>query len=334
MRLKKYENNPILKPNTENEWENLAVLNPGAWYEDGTFYLLYRAAGDNRDHKIHLGLATSKDGYHFERVSEEPVLSPSKDGPDAGCIEDARIVKYDDTFFVTYAYRPFPPGRYWEMAPNEVATYDVPDSAPLFLKNNITNSGLLLSKDLRTFQRVGRITKSNLDDRDVILFPDKVDGKYVMLHRPKEWVGETYGCEHPSIWISYSEDLLSWNRDQVLLQGQEWWEKKVGGSTPPIRTEKGWLTLYHGVDDEGIYRTGCLLLDLLNPSNIIAKTQDYIMEPETEFELEGLYHGCVFPTGNVVVGDTLYVYYGAADQYCCVATCSISELVSYLLETK
>jgi len=333
-KLNKYEGNPILQPNRDNEWESLVVCNPGAWYEEGTFYLLYRAAGNDEEHYIHFGLATSKDGFNFERVSDRPVLSPQENTPWAGCIEDPRIVKFDDAYFITYAYRPYPPGQYWKFAYGEVLTYNVPESAPLCLKNNITNSGLLMSTDLRNFRNLGRITKSNLDDRDVILFPEKINGKYVMLHRPKEWVGEKYGCEHPSIWICFSDDLMEWEKSQLLITGQNWWERKVGGSTPPLKTGEGWLTLYHGVDDKNIYRVGVMLLDLNDPSKVIARAPDFIMEPEYDYEKEGLYNECVFPTGNVIVGDTLFVYYGGADKYCCVATCSLSELLDYVLKYK
>lgn len=334
MRLKKYEKNPILFPSRENAWESLAVCNPGAWYEGGKFYLLYRAAGHDEDHRIHIGLAISEDGFNFERISDKPVFSPSIDGPDAGCVEDPRIIKLDETFYVTYAYRPFPPGRYWTFSSHRAKKYDVGKYAPLWLKNNITNSGIAISKDLKSFRRLGRITKSNLDDRDVILFPEKVKDQFVMLHRPKEWIGEQYGCTYPSIWISYSDDLFEWNSNELLIKGEEEWERKVGGSGPPLKTNAGWLTLYHGVDKEGIYRVGVVLLDLGNPSEVIAKAKDFIMEPECEYETKGIYNGCVFPTGNVIVDDTLYVYYGGADKYCCVATCSVSELIDFVLQCR
>jgi len=333
-RLDKYEGNPILKPNKGNEWESLVVCNPGAWYENGTFYLLYRAAGNDETHYIHFGLATSKDGFNFERVSDRPVLSPEENTPWAGCIEDPRIVKLDDAYFITYAYRPFPPGQYWKFAYGEVLTYDVPESAPVYLKKNNTNSGLLMSTDLKSFRNLGRITKSNLNDRNVILFPEKINGKYVMLHRPNEWVGEKYGCEYPSIWICFSDDLMEWEDGQLLIKGQNWWERKVGGSAPPLRTSEGWLALYHGVDDKNIYRVGVMLLDLDDPSKVIARAPNFIMEPEHDYERHGLYNECVFPTGNVIEGDTLFVYYGGADKYCCVATCSVRELLDYVLKHK
>jgi predicted GH43/DUF377 family glycosyl hydrolase len=147
------------------------------------------------------------------------------------------------------------------------------------------------------------------------LFPEQIGGRYAMVHRPKKWIGEPYGTTYPAIWISFSDDLLVWRDSRLLIKGEQPWERKIGGSTPPLRTDRGWLTLYHGVDEYGVYRIGALMLDLEDPSRVLARTKDYIMEPECDYELEGLYKGgVVFPTGNVIVGDTLYVYYGGADE--------------------
>lgn len=330
MRLEKYENNPVLRPEESNAWESLCVCNPGAWYEDEKFYLLYRAAGEDKEHTIHFGLAVSEDGFNFTRVSDKPVFSPSTDGPDAGCVEDPRIVKFEDTYYITYAYRPYAPGQYWSSDWKPLG--DPPQVAPLCLQQNIANSGLAISRDLINFKRLGRITRTNLDDRDVILFPEKVNGKFVMLHRPKEWIGEEYGCRYPSIWISFSEDLMEWEDSRLLAKGEAWWEEKIGGSTPPLKTGEGWLTLYHAVDGKGTYRVGVMLLDLKDPSKIIARAPGYIMEPEFDYETRGFYNGCVFPTGNVIAGDRLFVYYGGADKFCCAATCKVRELLDFVLE--
>jgi len=334
MQLTKHPQNPILEPNKSNNWENLVVCNPGAWYEDGTFYLLYRAAGNDEEHTISFGLATSKDGTNFERVSEKPVFGPSIDGPDMGGVEDARIVKFDDVFYVTYAYRPYAPGRYWTFEHDVVRLPEAGENAPLVYKNNIANTGLAMTKDFKSWRRLGRMTETNLDNRDVILFPEKINGKFALLHRPKEWVGEKYGCEFASIWIAYSDDMLVWNEPStLLLSGRTGtWEEKVGGATPPLKTKDGWLLIYHGVENSGCgyYRTGVALLDLYNPGKIIARDPDWIMEPEHDYEMEGFYKGCVFPTGNVIIDDTLYVYYGGADKYVGLATCSVSELLNHL----
>lgn len=111
----------------------------------------------------------------------------------------------------------------------------------------------------------------------------------------------------------------------------DWEDKKLGGSCPPIKTEKGWFFLYHGVSSkDDAYRVGAMLLDLENPAKILARTADSIMEPEFDYETSGYYNGCVFPTGNVVVDGVLYVYYGAADKYCCVATADFGQLIGWL----
>jgi predicted GH43/DUF377 family glycosyl hydrolase len=335
MKMIKHSGNPILSPQEKNDWENLAVCNPGAWYENGKFYLLYRAAGKDESHVIRFGLAESSDGLTFRRVSDQTVFGPSAEGPDSGCVEDPRIVKFDDHYYVTYAFRPYPPGRYWEFEHDEILTYDCGSHAPVNLRKNTANSALAITKDFKQWQRLGRITQSNLDDRDVILFPEKINGKYAMLHRPKEWIGEKYGTRYPAIWIRYSDDLLVWNEPSTLLLSgiAGTWEEKTGGNAPPLRTDRGWLVLYHGVEDggKGYYRVGALLLDLKDPTKILGRTKTPILEPGEWYEMEGFYEGCVFPVGNVIVEDRLYVYYGGADKYVGVATCKTEELVDFIL---
>jgi predicted GH43/DUF377 family glycosyl hydrolase len=334
MKLKKFEGNPIISPNPKNQWEELVVCNPAAWYEDGTFYMLYRAAGNDADHLIHLGLATSKDGFNFTRMSDEPVLSPTPHGYDEGCIEDPRLTKMGNLFYLTYAYRSFAPGQYWLPDEQKKKTCWLPldDYCPNGLRWNLSHTALAVSENLKDWKKLGRITQYDLDNRDVILFPEKINGKYVRLERPMEMVGPEYGCDVPSIWINYSHNLMEWEQPKLLATGAFDWEcKKLGGSTPPLRTKDGWLVIYHGVGTvDSIYRVGVMLLDLENPEKIIARSSEYIMEPEFDYENDGFYQGCVFPTGNVIVDDTLYVYYGGADRFVCVATCSVSELLEFL----
>ena len=148
MKLQRFSGNPILSPNPANPWENLVTCNPGPWenlvtcnpgviLDDGMFYMLYRAAGDDEKHVIRFGLATSTDGFHFNRVSAEPVFGPSEDGPDSGCVEDPRIVKFGDTFYITYAYRPMAPGRYWTFPHDVILKPDTDEYAPLAWKENL-----------------------------------------------------------------------------------------------------------------------------------------------------------------------------------------------------
>jgi predicted GH43/DUF377 family glycosyl hydrolase len=334
-RLERHPSNPILKPNPRNAWEALVTTNPGAWYdeESRTVYLLYRAAGIDKEHRIHLGLATSKDGAAFERVSDEPVLSPGSLGLDGGCVEDPRIVRIDGWYYVTYAARPFPPGQYWVKNPHTAVPDSLPQDTPWLVKNNSTATYLALSKDLRTYIRAGRMTDPKVDDRDVYIFPEKINGKFYMLHRPMNWVGPQYGTEYPAMWISEATDLLCWENPRLLAKAEFPWEnRKIGGNTPPIRTRLGWLTLYHAVGTDKLYRLGALVLDEKDPSIVRYRTRDWILQPETSYELEGPYPGVCFPCGKVVIDGKLFVYYGGADKYVGLATCRLDDLLDYLQE--
>jgi predicted GH43/DUF377 family glycosyl hydrolase len=126
---------------------------------------------------------------------------------------------------------------------------------------------------------------------------------------------------------------MSWSESVLLAKGEADWECKIGGSSPPLRTPRGWLVIYHAVDAKGVYRVGVMMLDLKDPSKVIARSPDPIMEPEADFEWNGIYpHGVVFPTANVVVDDVLYVYYGCADESIGVATADFPALVAHVMQ--
>jgi predicted GH43/DUF377 family glycosyl hydrolase len=334
MRLKRYEGNPILCPHPEHAWEDLAVFNPAAWYDaqKREVLLLYRAAESHPEYKCYFGLAKSKDGYRFERVSDQPVIAPSVEGFDGATIQDPRMVKMGDYFFITYACRHYPFGQFW--LPSDQRRYArpaCPPDFPRYLRVNATLTGLLLTKDFRSWLRVGPLTDPLLDDRDVVLFPEKVRGQYVMVHRPLEWVGEQYGTEFACAWISFADDLLGFRQSRLLIKNRYGWEAgKLGINTPPLKTPYGWLTIYHAVGPDKFYRLGALLLDLEDPSRVLHRTPDWLMQPETDYELDGYYRGVCFPCGALVIDGTLFMYYGAADKYCAVATCCLAELLDHL----
>jgi beta-1,2-mannobiose phosphorylase / 1,2-beta-oligomannan phosphorylase len=336
MKLTKFSGNPILSPNPKNAWEDLCVLNPGVIYDEANkrFVMLYRAAGNDREHYIYLGLAYSNDGINFKRFQDKPVLSPTPGNSDGGCVEDPRIIKLGDYYYITYASRTYPPGQYWR--DDKLTIGDRPGDAPYFVRANNTLTHLCMTKDFINYKKLGRITDSRLDDRDVIIFPEKINGKYARLSRPMEWCGKGFPCKNPSIWLSFSDDMLEWDKPELLMQGKQTWEDaKIGSSCPPIKTSKGWLHIYHGVSGaDGAYRAGAVMLDLKNPAKIIARTKDFIMEPEFDFEIKGYYTGCVFPTANVVKDNVLYVYYGAADKYICLATVPFDQFIDDLMTEK
>ncbi|MFW6457350.1 MAG: glycosidase [Planctomycetota bacterium] len=328
MRLRKYQDNPILLPNEDNDWEKMAVLNPAAWHENGKVYLLYRAAGEMEDYFIYMGLAESTDGYNFTRVSSDPVFGPTEGEWDGGCVEDPRLVKFGDWFYMTYAARAYPPegfnaGRYGDSPPRKTRAWT----------DNISRSGLARSKDLKNWERLWPLTDEKDDNRDVIIFPEKIDGRYYMLHRPTRAGNVGTDGNPPGIEVAVSDDMREWEDVGCIAEPREEWEgRKIGGSTPPIRTNEGWLTLYHGVDTDGVYRVGVMMLDLEDPTTVIARSPDYLMEPEAPFEKEGIVSNVCFPCGNVVIDGELFVYYGGADKVCCVATAPFQEMIDYVMQ--
>lgn len=333
MKLKKYLGNPILSANPDSNWDNFCVLNPAVVYDERQqkFIMLYRAAGDDVEHVMRLGLATSDDGIHFERASKDPVFAADPNGEDGAGPEDPRLVKMGDVYYLTYAAKPYFVGRYWLDEPDrytkDFPKEPAPEMAPTFLEKRHTVTYLAYTRDFRTFKKCGRITDSRYDDRDCVLFPEKVNGKFVKIERPY--------CDgpNPSIWISYGDDLMEWEKPELLYRvGQEDWEsERVGAGCPPLKTDQGWLFLYHGVSKKDhLYRVGLMLLDLLNPSKILAKTKHYVMEPELPFEFSEMYPGCVFPTGWVEKDGTLYIYYGCGDRYVSLATTTIKEILEEL----
>jgi predicted GH43/DUF377 family glycosyl hydrolase len=333
MEFEKCSENPILKPNPKNAWESLCVLNPAVIYKEDErlFYMIYRAAGNDETHYIYLGLATSKDGIHFTRDSDKPLIEPDKNGADGGGIEDPRVVKIGAYYYLTYASRVFAPGQYWK--PDHKNYGFKPEAGPLVLLYNNTETHLAVSPDLRHWKKMGRITSAKDDDRDVVIFPEAINGKYYRTSRPTYRCGAGYSNPNPAIWMTSSNDLLEWDEPlQLFYRGQEDWESfKVGASCPPFKTSKGWVLLYHGVSaKDKAYRVGAFLLDLQNPYKILAKTRKPLMEPTLPYETEGYYNGCVFPTANVVKDGKIFIYYGAADHFIGLATCKLEDLLRQL----
>ena len=186
MKLKKYEGNPILRPNKKNSWEDMCVLNPGVIYDDKTeqLVMLYRTGGDEYAHYIRLGKAVSKDGFNFRRCSDKPAMDVYPDEPDGGCLEDARIVKIDDIDYITYAARTWYPGRYWIGPERYYKEYDQVEKSlmtPHYVHTNKTVTYLAMTRDFEHFKRLGRITDSRVDNRDVMVFPELIGGKYVRI---------------------------------------------------------------------------------------------------------------------------------------------------------
>jgi len=293
MKLRRYQGNPILKPKRGNDWESAAVFNAAVIRDSDIFHMLYRARG--KDGISRLGYAVSKDGFNFLRL-DKPVFEPEGEFETLGC-EDPRIIRMGEEFYMTYT---------------------------AYSKHGIRVS-LAATKNFITWRRYGVIFP-DVEDKDAVLFPEKRGGKYVMLHRPMP-EKEPWG-----IWIAYSDDFLNWQGHKAVMMPREghWDSVRIGAACPPFKTEEGWLLIYHGADDQEIYRLGVALLDLANPSLLLRRREDPILEPKEEYELHGQHPDVVFSCGGCEVDGSYYIYYGGADFVTCVATVEEDVVINSL----
>lgn len=332
MEIKRCPKNPIVMPG-KYDWRKVASFNPGVILHNDEFYLYERAAGSVRPFKTSIGLLKSKDGINYEHVSDKPIFTGDMLGFPGGSVEDARMVKIDDVIYMVYALQP----HEFDCWPSGDG---IPDYQTYIYKGwndypypMITRSGIARSTDGIHFEQVCFTTPKEIDDRDNMLFPEKINGKFMLLRRPMDYVGDEYGTDRPGIWISSSEDLLGWSEPELVAVSEYEWEgTKIGGSTSPVKTNEGWLLLYHGVDENATYRLGAMLLDLDNPKKVIARTKSFILEPGEYYEKFGLIiPNVVFPTDNVIKDGILYIYYGCCDTAIGLATVPLDEIVEFVI---
>jgi predicted GH43/DUF377 family glycosyl hydrolase len=329
--LQRYKKNPILVPNEANWWESKAVFNCAILHYENKFHMLYRAIGEYKRYISRIGYASSTDGYSFAR-SNHIALEPMQDYEQYG-IEDPRMVEIDNQVYITYV----------------ILSAYVTDGAIVE-----ASTALATTTDFLKYTRLGVITTKGSNNKDVVLFPEKMSqqqqqssvlsssssnntdeaDKYFFLHRPSGWIGSKYGVNKPSIWLGEGNALTNFEKHTLLLKPEEDWEElKVGAGPPPIKTTTGWLVIYHGVSRDKVYRAGAALLDLHDPSKIIGRTKTPILEPKEPYEKFGDVSSVVFPTGACVVdNDKLFVYYGGADRVCCLATADLNYLLDQILK--
>lgn len=316
IKLKRFQKNPILVPKRQNAWESKAVFNCGTAQKEGFVHMLYRAIGEYKFYISRLGYARSKDGLDFQRMSKKPVLEPSQDYDRWGC-EDPRITVLDGKIYVTY-----------------VALHKPALSDGGGIKG-FPGTAITETSDFFHFKKLGAVTPERLNDRDTVLFPEKINGHYVFLHRPRSWFDGQYGTHRPSIWIAYSSDFKNLYGSKLVMKPQARWEsRQLGSGPPPVKTRKGWLLIYHGVDEKHVYRAGAALLDLEDPSKVLSRSRIPILEPQENYEKSGDAPNVVFPEGTAIIGKNLFVYYGAADKTVCVATINLEDLLSALTSSK
>uniref|UniRef100_UPI0032173099 glycoside hydrolase family 130 protein n=1 Tax=uncultured Draconibacterium sp. TaxID=1573823 RepID=UPI0032173099 len=302
MLVNRYENNPIL---TKEDilYPVATVHNAAVIKYEGKYVMVFRS------HKMNgrsiLGKAESNDGYHFI-ADENPFMVPATEGVfkeyEAYGLEDPRIVFLDNEFLITYS---------------------------AYSKHGV-RIGLAKTKDFKTVERFSLITEA--DYRNVVIFPERFDGLYARLDRPHSEISPW------SIWISYSPDLMYWGESKLIMKPLQyhWDEMKIGPGATPIKTSRGWLSIYHGVFptmDRCVYRLGVALHDLEDPSIIIAVGDEWILEPEEVYETTGYVHNVVFTCGAVPENDgSVKVYWGGADKVMCVGTANLEALVDHCLD--
>ena len=308
--LLRFPHNPVLTAIKEHPWESKYILNPGAIRIDGKVYLVYRAVGE--DGISRLGLAASEDGFNFSERLAEPIFEPQGTSEKRGC-EDPRLTRIGERIYMAYiAYDGF-------IAQIALASITIDD---------------FISYRWKAWRRHGLVFPG-FTDKNGALFPEQSDGKFAMLHRVD-----------PHIWITFSSHLrCPWPRKEHRIlagsgSGMMWDGNKVGTGAPPLKTKHGWLLITHGVDHRHVYRLGVMLLDLADPTIVLYRSPNPILEPVEPCEAgqagQCWIHNVVYACGAVPregnkeildADDEILVYYGAADTAVCVASARIGDLI-------
>lgn len=298
--IKRYDKNPVLRPEDMPE-PCFAVYNCGAAKFKGKYLLLTRMETLSRLHYVWVAL--SDDGYNF-KPEPKPVeftarnMNAYKEYADYS-FYDPRVNIVEGEYYVTYA-----------------ATSNY----------HGCRIGIARTKDFKKLEHVS--FPMHISNRNAVLFPEKIGGEYVMLHRPVDSAGRG------DIWIAHSSDLEYWGKVKCVAkrEGSGRWEwAKIGPGAPPIKTREGWLLIYHGTYTtcQGTnYCMGAMLLDLKDPSKIVARSRSALMRPEADYEFMGQVPNVVFPCGAILEDNgEVKIYYGAADNFACVATAKLDDLI-------
>jgi len=309
-KMRRPVDHPLLEPIKDHPWESKYVLNCAAVRLDGVIYILYRAFGDDEISRV--GLAWTRDGCSIEGRLEEPIFVPEQDYERLGC-EDPRVTVIGDELYMLYT------------------AFD--GEIPQIAMASITKEAFL-GRDWKAWKRFG-LGFPGLPNKDAVLYPEKFDGKYAVYHRID-----------PNMWISYLDALecpFPRKGHKVVIgprPGMMWDSIKIGAGAQPIKTEFGWLNIYHGVDYLRYYKLGVVLVNLKDPAEVLYQSPNPVLEPEADYEVGeegGAYWvpRVVFTCGAVPAqdkdvldeDDEIFVYYGAADTFIGVATARISELI-------
>jgi predicted GH43/DUF377 family glycosyl hydrolase len=239
----------------------------------------------------HIRIARSKDGLHFA-VDEKPLISPVDETEEYG-VEDARVTFIDGKYYITYT----------AVSQDSWAT------------------ALAVTEDFKNIERKRLVFYP--ENKDVVIFPEKVGDRYVALHRPNN-----SGFGEPSIWYAESPDMIHWGKHRCILRPRDTKWMRIGAGTPPIKTPEGWLIIAHGMDDRSAYSVFCVLLDLEEPWRVVSRADTPLLMPTEPYETDGFFGNVVFSNGMIEKDGKILIYYGAADETSCVAITDIDSLLT------
>lgn len=323
MKLTRYKGNPILAKNPNNPWEAGSVLNPNVLFDNGIYRMVYRATNDIKvkeagGYMSSIGYAESVDGIHFKRF-DKPLIIPDQEYEMGKGCEDPRVTKINDTYFLYYT-----------------AVSERVDG------HHQVRIALATSKDFKNWTKCG-IVGPPTRSKAAILFPEKINGQYVMFYTwmPDRPLSSIVECRFDSIddvikpTNQIEESIYNFDQNVVFAPPFNTYRGAEVGA-PPIKTQYGWLFIYcmANTTDHPEWSIGAALLDLKNPKIILYQTKSPILTPEKSSEKIGITNNVVFPGGATVVGKELYVYYGSGDQGCCLANCNLQKLFDELVSLR
>ena len=341
----RFTQNPLLRPSNLKPgiegMEIVCLLNPGVFRFESKIWLLLRVAERPKQIEGKISFPV----YNNKGIIE--ILNFDKNDPDLDAT-DPRIIKYKKKdYLTTLSYLRLvcstdgsnfsePAGYQPIFGKGPLEGFGIEDCRVATMADGFALSftevsefgvgvGLIRTKDWKNFSREGMIFPPH--NKDCAIFEEKINGKFYALHRPSSpELGGNF------IWLAESPDLIHWGQHKCIatVRPGMWDSVRVGAGGAPIRTEKGWLEIYHGANSDHRYCLGALLLDINNPSIVLARSTEPIMEPSMEYEKTGFFGNVVFTNGHYVIGDDIFMYYGASDEVICGAKLSISQVLATL----
>ncbi len=339
--LKVKKHGVILRP-TANEFESKCVFNPAIYQDGENVHMIYRAMDEK--FQSTMGYARFEGPTKLAERMDSPLYAPRFSYEKRG-VEDPCIVKIGDTFYMTYVAHD---------GVNAVIAYMYGKDIKKLKRGGIISTQISYRKAVKLFHFTQlkddyyffasfyeKFGNKNIMvwEKDGVLFPEKIGGRFALLHRILPDIQLAYFDDFSELkQKAYWEEHMKTLKDHVVFEARYGFQNRhIGGGAPPIRTKKGWLMINHSVEERNsgrIYYATAALVDLKNPQKVIAELPYPLISPEEDYELEGHVNNVVFPTGTATFGRDLYIYYGTSDSYVAVASVDIDKLIDELLKNK